>query len=224
LVVALLLCSMARTGQAQVFGAVRVMVRDPQNLGVSGADVTIKAKNSAYSQTAKSNAQGDATFAAVPFGQYTVSIISGGFDPFTRAVEVISNTQTAVQARLSVAGLSQSVAVEAEIQTVNPESSVTETLTHREDIRLQPSADRSDSLAMITNNVPGTFVMHDHLHSRGGPSRTATWRRVARSSIRRTCPRSKASAAGWPRITATAATACSTSFRAAASRRTGSAR
>src|SRR4029077_4668256 len=51
---------------------------------------------------------------------------------------------------------------------VNPESSTTESLTTRQEIQLAPGADRSGSLAMITNNVPGTYVMHDHLHSRGG--------------------------------------------------------
>jgi Carboxypeptidase regulatory-like domain len=169
----LLLCSMSRIGTAQVFGTVRVTVHDPQNLPVSNADVTIKAMGSAYSQMAKSNAQGDALFVAVPFGQYLVSVTAGGFDAFTRAVNVISNAQTPIDARLSIAGLAESVGVEAEVQTVNPESSSTETLTHREDILLQPSADRTGSLAMITNNVPGTFVMHDHLHSRGGHG--VTW-------------------------------------------------
>lgn len=56
---------------------------------------------------------------------------------------------------------------------INPESSATETLTHRDDILLQPIAGGSGSLTMITNNVPGTFVMHDHLHSRGGHG--VTW-------------------------------------------------
>jgi hypothetical protein len=54
------------------------------------------------------------------------------------------------------------------VPAINPENSGTATLTHREDILLQPLADRSGTLGMITNNVPGTFVMHDHLHSRGG--------------------------------------------------------
>jgi hypothetical protein len=65
------------------------------------------------------------------------------------------------------------VSVGAATQMINPESSATETLTHRDDILLQPIAGGSGSLTMITNNVPGTFVMHDHLHSRGGHG--VTW-------------------------------------------------
>jgi hypothetical protein len=44
--------------------------------------------------------------------------------------------------QLAVAGLAQSVDVKAAVQTVNPESSATETLTHRDDILCsrQPTA------------------------------------------------------------------------------------
>jgi hypothetical protein len=72
-----------------------------------------------------------------------------------------------VTLQLQVAGLEQSVVVAATVQSVNPESSRTETVVQRSDIAREPDADRRGSLAMITNNVPGAFVMHDHLHSRG---------------------------------------------------------
>jgi hypothetical protein len=165
--------ALARGAQAQVFGSVRVSVRDPQNLAVAEAVVSVKAKDSNWSQTTRVNPQGEAVFVTVPFGPYVVSVKSPGFDPFDREIQVISNTQTPVQARLTVAGLEQTVNVKPEVLSVNPESSATQTLTTRQDILLQPSTDRSGSLAMITNNVPGTFVMHDHLHSRGGHG--VTW-------------------------------------------------
>ena len=162
----------AAAADAQVFGTVRVVVRDPQNLAVAGASVVIRRTGTAWSQTSRTNSQGEAQFVA-PFGSYTVSVTAEGFGPADREVDVISNTQTSAQVPLEVAGLEQSVNVGAAVQTINPESSATATLTHRDDILLQPMADRSGSLAMITNNVPGTFVMHDHLHSRGGHG--VTW-------------------------------------------------
>jgi hypothetical protein len=164
---------LSASAYAQVFGTVKVTVRDPQNLIVPNAAVSVKAVGSSWSQTAMSTAQGEATFLAVPFGRYSISVKAEGFDLAGREIEVISNTQTAVQVQLALAGLAQSVDVTGTIQTVNPESSTTQTLTHRDDILLQPSTDRSGSLAMITNNVPGTYVMHDHLHSRGGHG--VTW-------------------------------------------------
>ena len=130
--------------------------------------MTVRARGSTWAQTIKTNAQGEAVLVAVPFGTYVVSARSEGFEPRDRQIEVLSNTQTPVQVRLAVAGVAQSVQVTAETQLINPENSGTETLTHRDDILLQPLADRSGTLGMITNNVPGTFVMHDHLHSRGG--------------------------------------------------------
>jgi len=172
-VLVVLTLSLARAATPQVFGTVRIVVRDQQSLAIADADVTIKAKDSAWSQTTRTNGQGEAVLVTVPFGTYLVSVKSAGFEPFEREIRVISNTQTPVQAVLSVAGVAQSVDVKAAAQTVNPESSATQTLTSREDILLQPLTDRSGSLAMITNNVPGTFVMHDHLHSRGGHG--VTW-------------------------------------------------
>ena len=164
---------LSATAFGQVFGTVRVTVHDPQNLTVPNAAVSVKAVGSSWSQMATSNASGDAVFLAVPLGRYSVSVKAEDFEAAGRDIEVISNTQTTVQIQLTVAGLAQSVDVKGTLQTVNPESSTTETLTHRDDILLQPSTDRSGSLAMITNNVPGTYVMHDHLHSRGGHG--VTW-------------------------------------------------
>ena len=156
------------TVSAQVFGSVRVTVRDPQNLAIADAEVAIQAKGSTWTQMTTTNGQGEAVFITVPFGVYVVSVKSGGFEPADREIEVLSNTQTPVQVRLAISGVAQSVQVTAPVQTINPENSGTATLTHQEDILLQPLADRSGTLGMITNNVPGTFVMHDHLHARGG--------------------------------------------------------
>src|SRR5262245_35195830 len=67
-VLALLCAFLARIGSAQVFGSVSVNVRDPQNLAVANSEVTIKAKGSTWSETTRTNPQGDAIFVAVPFG------------------------------------------------------------------------------------------------------------------------------------------------------------
>jgi hypothetical protein len=158
---------------AQVFGTVRVTARDPQDLALPGADVAIKATTSTWSQTTTSNQSGEALFPAIPIGQYFVSIHLDGFQAAQKQIVVLSNSVTPVVFRLAVAGVTQSVNVAAAIQTINPESSKTETLVGRSDILREPDADRAGSLAMITNNTPGAFVMHDHLHSRGGHG--VTW-------------------------------------------------
>src|ERR1051325_2774672 len=153
---------------AQVTGTVRLTARDSQNLPVGSASVTIASTMSAWTRTAATNAEGDAIFPAVPVGQYTVTVTSPGFAPAERRIAVSSNAVTPVQLQLSVAGVTTSVDVAGAVQTVNPESSRTETLVARDSILRDPAADRSGSLAMITDNAPGAYVLHDHLHSRGG--------------------------------------------------------
>jgi TonB dependent receptor/Carboxypeptidase regulatory-like domain len=153
---------------AQVSGTVRVSVLDQQSLALPSATVTIKSVNSTWTKLANANTEGEATFPAVPLGQYVVSATLDGFAPAERQVAVFSNTVTPVLLQLKVAGVAESVEVTGAVQTINPESSRTETLVERRDILQQPDADRSGSLAMITNNTPGAYVMHDHLHSRGG--------------------------------------------------------
>src|SRR5438132_11328653 len=75
----LLLAAIGRVAHAQVFGTVRVVARDAQNLAVTNADVVIKAKSSDWTRAGKTNAQGEALFVAVPFGEYIVTVKAEGF-------------------------------------------------------------------------------------------------------------------------------------------------
>lgn len=163
---------LAAPAQAQVFGTVRVQVRDVQALAIENADVALKAKTSTWQQIGKTNSSGDVVFAAVPIGQYTISASSEGFDTIDREISVSSNAVTPVQLQLAIAGVVQSVDVSSTL-TVNPESVRTANIVDAADISRQPDADRSGSMAMITNNTPGAYMMHDHLHSRGGHG--VTW-------------------------------------------------
>ena len=168
-----LLCWMGIVGasapiSAQVFGTVRVRLQDAQELALPGATVVLNAEASTWTQTTITDTQGDGVFTAVPIGHYRVSGSLAGFEDQQTDVEVTSNAIVAVRMKLRIAGLQESIEVSASSDVINAESSRTETLTHRVDIERQPDADRSGSLAMITNNVPGTYVMHDHLHARGG--------------------------------------------------------
>ena len=52
--------------------------------------------------------------------------------------------------------------------TTNVDSITPTTLVSREDIARTPGADRTNSMAMITDYVPGAYMTHDMLHMRGG--------------------------------------------------------
>jgi hypothetical protein len=81
LLLTLLCAGLPWTVSAQVFGSVRVTVRDPQSLAIADAEVAIQAKGSTWTQMTTTNGQGEAVFIAVPFGVYVVSVKSGGFEP-----------------------------------------------------------------------------------------------------------------------------------------------
>src|SRR5581483_1878163 len=62
----------------------------------------------------------------------------------------------------------RTVTVTANAELPIDDSVTTTTSVDREDIERTPGADRSNSLGMITDFVPGAYVVHDQLHVRGG--------------------------------------------------------
>jgi hypothetical protein len=56
----------------------------------------------------------------------------------------------------------------APLEATNPDASSPPVTVNRSEIEQTPGADRSSSLAFITDFVPGSYLLHDHLHMRGG--------------------------------------------------------
>ena len=75
--------------------------------------------------------------------------------------------------QLQVASRTEEVTVSAAPETVPTDTVTPTTMISRQDIARTPGADRSNSLAMITDYVPGAYVTHDQLHIRGG--RQVSW-------------------------------------------------
>jgi hypothetical protein len=158
---------------ANVYGAVRGVVHDPQHLPVQGAMVMLRAKSSDWAKTTNTNANGEFQFNAVPLGDYSVSVASQGFAQTAQDVTVISGTVPVAHFQLQVASANENVTVSAAAQAIVPTDSVTPiTLVDSLDIVRTPGADRSNSLAMITDYTPGAYVTHDMLHMRGGHQTT----------------------------------------------------
>jgi len=151
-----------------IFGNVRGIVHDPQHRPVQGAHVEIRAKTSALSQTATTDADGAFLFDTVPLGEYSINVSSEGFAAAEQALQVTSESGPVLHFQLALQSIEQSVVVSAQPETVNPESSTTQNQLARSQIAETPGADRTDSLAMITDYVPGAYMVHDQLHVRGG--------------------------------------------------------
>jgi outer membrane receptor protein involved in Fe transport len=151
-----------------IFGTVRGIVHDPQHRPVADAQVTLRAKKSAYSQTMHTDAEGQFHFDAVPLGGYTVTVSQTGFETGEQIVSVLSGTAPILHFELRIETQNQSVTVSAESAPAQAESVTPTTLIDREEISQTPGASRANSLAMIADCTPGAYVTHDQLHIRGG--------------------------------------------------------
>src|SRR5678815_3164557 len=103
----LLVLSVAHSARAQVFGTVRVTLRDAQDLALPGATVTLKAEASTWTQTTTADGQGEAAFTAVPIGHYTVTATLSGFSDQHEDIEVTANAIVPVHMKLMVGGLAE---------------------------------------------------------------------------------------------------------------------
>lgn len=153
---------------ATIFGSVHGIVHDPQHRPISGAQVLIKSATSDWSQTAQTDDSGDFTVNTVPIGDYRVTVSDKGFADSEQAVTVVSGASSDLHFSLSIAAAKETVEVTGEPATANVDSSTPTTLVNRLDIARTPGADRSNSLNIITDFVPGAYMTHDQLHIRGG--------------------------------------------------------
>jgi Carboxypeptidase regulatory-like domain/TonB-dependent Receptor Plug Domain len=153
---------------ATLFGSVRGVIHDPQHRPVQGAKVVLRSTTSDWQQQSLTNENGAFLFTTVPAGTYEVSASAEGFNPQSQEIQVNSGTGSELHFQFAVASVRQQVEVSAAPELVNPASSTTQSLISRSEIANAPGADRANSLAMITNYVPGAYMVHDQLHVRGG--------------------------------------------------------
>src|SRR6266568_2632877 len=157
---------LAGAALATLFGTVRGIVHDPQHRPLSGIQVVLKAKASEFTLTARTDDAGQFHFDAVALGEYTVAISDANFVADQQSVAVLSGTAPILHFELRLPAQSETVIVSADAaqtETVTPTS-----LVDRLQIQETPGAARTNSLAMITDYVPGSYLTHDQLHVRGG--------------------------------------------------------
>jgi hypothetical protein len=157
---------------ASIFGSVQGLIHDPQHRPIQGAQITIKSKTSDWSKTLASDDAGEFIIQSVPLGDYTVTVTAPDFGSAQQDIVLTSGTELRLHFALKVAAANQSVKVSAQQQIIPTDSATPTTLINREDIQRTPGADRTNSMAMITNYVPGSYVTHDMLHIRGGHQTT----------------------------------------------------
>ena len=157
-----------RTAHAALFAELTGVVHDAEHHPLAGAQVEVKARNSAVVLHAETQPDGSFRLHALPFGEYLVTFSHPGFAAVTEPITVASGTSPVLHVALEVAGVAETVAVDATADDRNSGSVTPTTLLNAGTIQATPGADLSHSLAMITDYVPGAYITHDMLHMRGG--------------------------------------------------------
>ena len=153
-------------------GSVRGIVHDPQHLPVAQAAVELKSATSEWRQTTTSDANGEFAFMTVPLGDYVLTVTQADYSSRAQAVTVTSGSSPVAHVQLSPGPALETVTVTATAETAVPVTATPTTVVSRQDIERTPGGDQSNSVAMITNFVPGAYVVHDQLHVRGGHQTT----------------------------------------------------
>jgi len=165
-----LFCALAAPSAwaGSVDGAVEGVVHDPQHRPLAGAKVTLRAAHSDLTFDVVADRDGIFRVPSVPLGEYVVTVSDAGFENYRQPVTVNSETTVDLHLQLAVATVHEAVTVQGEAQAANVDSVTPETLITRADIADTPGADKTNSMAMITDFVPGAYMTHDMLHMRGG--------------------------------------------------------
>jgi hypothetical protein len=162
------LCLAPAAALAANVGSVHGVVHDAQHRPITGAALELRSRTSAWSQRGTSNASGEFAFPAVPLGDYLLSVGQSGFATLALPLTVVSGAAPSTHVQLQPGVPEETVTVSATAATPGADSFTPATLVDRRDIARTPGADLTDSLAMITDFMPGAYFVHDQLHVRGG--------------------------------------------------------
>ncbi len=153
---------------AALLGQVQGIVHDPTHRPIAGAKIVLRAIHSDLFFKVESNSDGAFSIQAVPPGIYTILVSSDGFATMEQTITVTSSGSEILHFPLEIASVRQTAEVRAMPETVTPDSVTPTTMVSRAEIEETPGANRTNSLAMITDYTPGAYMTHDMLHMRGG--------------------------------------------------------
>jgi outer membrane cobalamin receptor len=153
---------------ATIFGQVHGVVHDPQHRPIAGARIELHAANSAFIQTTLTAQDGSFTIPSIPLGDYILTISQSGFATTKQTLTLASDTAPILHIELQLSTVEQTTTVITDATTANVDSVTPTSLISRKDITETPGADRTNSMTMITDYVPGAYMTHDMLHMRGG--------------------------------------------------------
>jgi len=153
-------------GWAAAYGTVSGVVRDDSNQPVTAATVVLESATRVTTERQTDKA-GRFVFAQVAIGDYRLIISRNDFVSSSQPVTVEAGYFPFATVTLRRSSeLSEVIVTAARLPVV---ASVTPiTMVSQEDIENTPGATNVNSVAIITDYVPGAYQAHDMLHIRGG--------------------------------------------------------
>jgi hypothetical protein len=170
-VLMLVLMGAGRVRAADV-GSVRGVVHDAQHRPIAEVQVKLKSATSEWMLSSATDAEGEFSFMTVPLGDYVLRFSAADYVAAAQSVTVTSGSAPVAHVQLIKGPALDTLTVSAAAETTVLDTATPTTVVNRQDIARSPGADRSNSLAMITDFVPGAYVVHDQLHVRGGHQTT----------------------------------------------------
>jgi hypothetical protein len=165
-VVVILMLLLPAQGWAASYGSVSGIVRDDSDRPVAGAKVVLESAARAGMERL-TDSKGRFDFPNMAIGQYLLTISQRDFSSVSQPVTVEAGYFPFANIVLKPPSELAEVTVTATRLPVV--ASVTPiTMVSQEDIENTPGATNVNSLAMITDYVPGAYEAHDMLHVRGG--------------------------------------------------------
>ncbi len=151
--------------KAQAPGMLKGVVHDPQHHPLQDAQIDVNCQAAGWQRSTRSDVEGEFQIAAPPQGKCDVSVRAPSFRTQEQQITVGAKSSI-LHFQMELEQVRQSVEVSAsrldtQVSTVRSETSARE-------VEQTPGADQTNSLAMITDFVPGASMVHDMLHMRGG--------------------------------------------------------
>ena len=155
--------------QAQIQnGTVTGVVSDPTGALIANAVVRLDHPVAGQRHQLVTGNAGEFVFNNVPFDQYTLRVMAGGFEVVSQPVVVRSNVPVKVEIRLTVAGSKASVEVGSQENLVARDSSSSATTIGDRSIRHAPRTNRNRLLQELVATAPGSATENNGLiHVRG---------------------------------------------------------
>src|ERR1700733_28758 len=155
---------LSQLATAQATSQLNGSVTDSSGAAVAGAQITLTEPATGLKRTTTSNASGLYQFLDVPPGDYRLETSAKGFAPYLAPkVTLVVKTPATVPIRLQVAGVAQSVTVEAEAPLINRTDASLGNVVEGNQIDELPIADRN--VVQLLSLQPGVAYLGNQLNA-----------------------------------------------------------